>query len=249
LEITNRLFTIFLIALFPFELLSLQYRLYQIVFAIMIIQMISIVFVAAEKSRMLVWCLNAFLLSNLIILYGFRVIENFDLPIKSVLLLGEFLQLIPIIALFYVQKMFKQTCQLGLTKSRQVSNLNKILLAFMAVILLFFALFFHADSHLLWVFAYCLVHACLNETLWRGIFLDLFRKYINDYWSVYLLGVAFGIYLLSFGYSLFVSIFMAILSLGFSMIKLKTNNLIPSILLHTIIVFFLFLSSQVFIPV
>lgn len=248
MEKTNRNFTIFLITLFPVELLAFQFRLYQIVFVVMIIQLISIVALSSEKSRMLVWCLNAFLISYLIILYGYRIIENLNLSTKIVLLLGECLQLIPIIALYYVLKMFKQTIQLSFTKSSLVSKLNKYLLVCMAVIL-FVVLFPHANSNFMWAFIYCLVHAILFEILWRGFLLDLFRQFLSTYWAVSLQGVAFGIYLLNFGYTLFVSIFMAFLSLGFSMIKLKTNNMLPLILLHTIIVFLLFLSGQFFIPV
>lgn len=249
LEKTNRLFTIFLITIFPVELLAFQFRLYQIVFVVMIIQLISIVVIPSEKSRMLVWCLNAFLFSYLIILYGYRIIENLNLSTKIVLLLGECLQLIPIIALYYVLKMFKQTVQLSFTKLGLVSKLNQYLLVCMAVILLFVFLFPHANSNFMWAFIYCLVHAILFEILWRGFLLDLFRQFLSTYWAVSLQGVAFGIYLLNFGYTLFFSIFMAFLSLGFSMIKLKTNDMLPLILLHTIIVFLLFLSGQFFIPV
>jgi uncharacterized protein len=249
LEKTNRLFTILLIAFFPVELLAFHFRLYQIVFVIVIIQLISILFLSSEKSRMLVWSLNAFVFSYLIILYGYRIIENFNLSLKIILLLGECLQLIPIIALYYVLKMFKQTVQLGFTISIRVSKLIKYLIAFMAVILMFLVLFPQVNSNLLWAFIYCLVHAILYESLWRGILLNLFRQFLSTNWTVLILGVAFGIYLLSFGYSLFLSVLMAFFSLGFTMIKLKTNNILPSILLHTIIVFLLFLSGQFFIPV
>lgn len=248
LEKTKRFFTIFLIALFPFELLFFHFRLFQLVFVVIIIQLISIVFLTSEKSRILVWCLNVFLFSYLIILYGFRFIENLNLTIKLVLLLGECLQLIPIIALYYVLKMFKKPFQLGFTKSSMSSKWNKSLIAFMAVILLFVVLFHQVNSNFMWVFIYCFVHAILFEILWRGFLLDLFRQFLSDYCAIYILGVAFGIYLFSFGYTLFVSIFMAILSLGFSVIKLKTNTILTSILLHTIIVFLLFLSGQLFIP-
>jgi membrane protease YdiL (CAAX protease family) len=250
MEKTNRLFTILLIAFFPVELLAFHFRLYQFVFGIMIIQLISILFLSSEKSRMIVWSLNAFVFSYLMILYGYRFIENFNLSLNIILLLGECLQLIPIIALYYVLKMFKQIVQLGFTtKSRRVSKLNKYLIAIIAVSLMFLGLFPQVNSNLLWAFIYCLVHAILFESLWRGILLDLFRQFLSTEWTVLILGVSFGIYLLSFGYNLFLSIFMAFFSLGFSLIKLKTNNILLSILLHTIIVFLLFLSGQFFIPV
>jgi hypothetical protein len=249
LDKTNQFFTIFLIALFPFVLLAFHFRLFQLVFVVMIIHMISIVFLTLEKSRILVWCLNAFLLSYLIILYGYRIIDNLNLTLKLVLLLGECLQLIPIIALYYVLNMFNKSFHLGITTSSNASKLNKYLIAFIAVILLLVVLFPQADSNVTWVFMYCFVHAILFEILWRGILLDLFRQFLSTSWTVYILGVAFGIYLFSFGYTLFVSIFMAILSLGFSLIKLKTNNILTSILLHTMSVFFLFLSGLLFIPI
>lgn len=250
LEKTNRLFTILLIAFFPVELLAFHFRLYQFVFGIMIIQLISILFLSSEKSRMLVWSLNAFVFSYLMILYGYRFIENFNLSLNIIILLGECLQLIPIIALYYVLKMFKQTVQLGFTtKSRKVSKLNKYLIAIIAVILMSLGLLPQVNSNLLWAFIYCLLHAILFESLWRGILLDLFRQFLSTKWTILILGAAFGIYLLSFGYNLFLSILMAIFSLGFSLIKLKTNNILLSILLHTIIVFLLFLSGQFFIPV
>jgi uncharacterized protein len=249
LDKTNRFFPIFLIALFPFALLAFHYRLFQLVFVVMIIHMISIVFLSSEKSRILVWCLNAFLFSYLIILYGFRLIENLNLSIKFVLLLSECLQLIPIIALYYVLNMFKKPFQLGVIKLTKASKLNTYLIASMAVVLLFVSLFSRENANFMWVFIYFFVHAVLLEVLWRGILLDLFRQFLSDYWVVYVIGVAFGIYLFSFGYTLFVSIFMAFLSLGFSILKLKTNNILTSILLHTIIGLLLFLSGQLFIPV
>jgi membrane protease YdiL (CAAX protease family) len=248
MEKTNRLFTFLLIAFFPVELLAFHFRLYQIVFVIMIIQLISILFLSSEKSRMLVWSLNAFVFSYLMILYGYRFIETFNLPLNIILLLGECLQLIPIIALYYVLKMFKQTVQLGFTISSRVSKLNKYLIAFMTIILMFLGFSPLVNSNFLWAFIYCLVHAILFESLWRGILLDLFRQFLSTNWTILILGVAFGIYLLSFGYSLFLSILMAFFSLGFSLIKLKTNNILLTILLHTIIVFLLFLSGQFFIP-
>jgi membrane protease YdiL (CAAX protease family) len=249
LEKTNRLFTILLIAFFPVELLAFHFRLYQFVFVIMIIQLISILFLSSEKSRMLVWSLNAFVFSYLMILYGYRFIENFNLPVKVILLLGECLQLIPIIALYYVLKMFKQSVQLGFTRSSRVYKLNIYLIAFMAVILIFLGLFPSVNTNFLWAFIYCLVHAILFESLWRGILIDLFRQFLSTKWTVLILGVAFGIYLLSFGYNLFPAILIAFFSLGFSLIKLKTNDILLSILLHTLIVFLLFLSGQLFIPV
>jgi membrane protease YdiL (CAAX protease family) len=247
LDKLNQFLTIFFIALFPLELLAFHFRLFQLVFVVMSIHLISILFLTSEKSRILVWCLNAFMFSYLIILYGFRLIENFNITTKLVLLLGECMQVIPILALYYVMKMFKKPLRLGVTKSNIVSKLNKYLMA--ACMIVFVVSFPQENSNTIWIFIYCFVHSILFEIIWRGILLDLFRQFLSTNWTVYLLGVAFGIYLFSFGYTLFVAIFMAILSLGFSVIKLKTNNILTSILLHTIIVFTLFLSGQLFIPI
>jgi uncharacterized protein len=244
----QRIFTGFLISFFPAVLLAFHFRIFQVVFAAMIIQMISIVFLSSENSRMLVWCLNAFLCSYLLVLYGYRVIENFNLPIKIILLIGECLQLIPILAIYYVLKMFKQKLQLGLTTSIQALRGKKLIIATTAVLLLCILLFIKENLTFWWAFTYCFVHAIVFEILWRGLLLDLFHRFLNTYWSVLILGVAFGVYLFSFGYTLVVSSIMAVLSVGFSLIKLKTKTIIPSILLHTIIVFLLFLSGHLFIP-
>jgi uncharacterized protein len=244
----QRIFTGFLISFFPAVLLAFHFRIFQMVFAAMLIQMISIVFLSSENSRMLVWCLNAFLCSYLLVLYGYRVIENFNLPIKIILLIGECLQLIPILAIYYVLKMFKQKLQLGLTTSIQVLRENKLIIATTAVFLFCILLVLKENLTFWWALTYCLVHAIVFEILWRGLLLDLFRQFLKTYWSVFILGVGFGVYLFSFGYTLVVSSLMAVLSVGFSMIKLKTKTIIPSILLHTIIVFLLFLSSYIFIP-
>jgi uncharacterized protein len=245
----HRLLTVFFISFFPAILLAFHFRIYQMVFVAMFIQMISIVFLRHERSRMLMWCLIAFWLSYILILYGYRAIENLTIPIKLTLLLGECLHLIPIMAIYYVLKMFKQSPYLGLKASTQHLKIYKLAIAFTAVFLLFIIFFTQDYVTFLWAFIFCFVQAIVFEALWRGLLLELFCQFLNTYWTVLILGIAFGFYLLSFGHTLFVSMLMAVLSLGFSFIKLKTNNILPSILLHTIIVFLLFLSGLFFIPV
>lgn len=250
----NHLFINFFIFLFPIVLLAYELRFYKIVLIVIILQLFAIPCFSTEKSRMLVWSLNAFYFCYLMILYGYRVIENLNLPSKVVILLGESLHLVPIVALYYIQKMFKMKVNHGFKKLNWLSmsnNFNVFVVITLTMSVMFFLpiTFPWSSSKILWALLYCSFHAFFYEFLWRGILLELFLQFINAFWGIFLIGISFGVYLHSFGFSGPQSTVMAIISLGFSSIKWKTNNIYPSIVLHFIMILLLFLAGNLFIPV
>jgi membrane protease YdiL (CAAX protease family) len=253
LQTTNRFLHIFVLTLFPLILLAFDFRFYSFIFITILILLLLVPFLPSEKSRMLIWSFNVFLISLLLILYGFRIIENLPFPPNVVLLLGECIQLVPIFLLVYVLKKFSQSILIGLNHLHGISKKHQLILIFATVILIICLFFINSNSISLtkfsWALGFCVLHSFLYETLWRGIILELFKKFLGFFWANILISISFGIYIHSIGFPLYLSILFSILSLGLSILKQKTNSLFPSVLVHLLILLTLFISEKFFIPV
>lgn len=247
----SRFWTILLILLLPVLLVAFKNRMYQVVLMIMVIELLSIFFIASEKLRMTIWSLSIFQFCYILLLYGYRIIESLPISIPLTVVFGECLQLIPIIGIIYIQKMFKQDIRLGFSWLQIGSKKFYFFLGIgglLMIALFSFSPAFISFKHFWLVISYCILHAILFEILWRGLLLTLFVQLINRFWAIILLSIAFAIYCYSFGYPSNMVYSLGIISIVLSYLKIKTNSLIPSILLHFVVILLFYLSGSLFIP-
>lgn len=247
LELSNtRLFQYFLLTSFPLVLLAFNVREYKMVFIIMVFLLLLIMFITSESTRFLIWSFNTFLFSYILILYSHRILENLLISSKVTLLLGEILQLVAIIMLFYVNNKFKRSLHIGFQLPKwKVQTL--IIVVTLVALLLLLGLFTKGIQYFLWVVSICLFHAVFYEILWRGLLLPLFSQVLGNYWGIIMLSVSFGVYIHNFGYSMFMSILMSIFSVILSITKLKTKSIFPSMAMHFCLFYLLNSIQSIFI--
>jgi uncharacterized protein len=246
----SRYWTILFIILLPVVLIAFKNRMYQVTLIIMVIQLLSNLFIASDKLRTTVWSLTVFQFCYFILLYGYRIIESLSLSISLTVLLGECLQLIPIIGIIYIQKKFEQDSKIGFTwprlKNKKLYLGNGILLLMTVIII---STSFISLEHLWLVFSYCILHAVLFEILWRGLVLNCFAHLLNPFWVTIVVSTSFSIYCYSYGYPLNIVLTLGIISVVLSYLKMKTNSILPSILLHFNVILFFYLSGSLYIPI
>jgi uncharacterized protein len=224
-------------------------RLYQVALFIMFIQLLSNFFIASDKLRTTVWSLTIFQFCYFILLYGFRLVESLPISLSLTVILGECLQLIPIMAIIYIQKMFKQNIKISFTwpyyGSKKfyfgIGGLLMITAGSLSTV-------FTSYQHLWLVLFYCILHAVLFEILWRGLLLEAFVRILSPIWATMVISFSFAIYCYSYGYPFNMVLSMGIISLVLSYLKIKTNSILPSILLHFIVILLFYLSGSLFIP-
>jgi uncharacterized protein len=236
----NQFIPVFFTALFPFILLAYEYKLYRIFLVLYLFQLLAIINLTTEKARLLLWSLNTLLFCFLVILYGYPLIEGMPLTRKSIILLGESLQLLPIILLLYFHMMFHQKVEFNFGKMQSVHPLLKYIFIGMPFSILLFLNLTDGRHEINWLFMYGLLHAVLLEVLWRGILLPLYVEILGVFTGILINCITFGFYLQSLGFPVYLCMIMAIVSITSSIARLKTSSISPAIFIHYMTIILLF---------
>ncbi len=93
----------------------------------------------------------------------------------------------------------------------------------------------YIQSLFLFSLFFSFINAVFEEIIWRGILLSALKKYISTVYAVIVTSVGFGLFHLSIGFSIPLSLLISVAGLIYAFITLKTNSIYPSIVFHIVI--------------
>lgn len=195
-----------------------------------------------EEIRIFVWIILAFFGGNLIIFYADNFLEVFDLQPSSRVMVNQLLFFIPILTISYVIKAFKRKTKLNV--SLDLSHL------FMTIVLVTFVFLVIKDVKVtITLLIFAILHAFLQEILWRGLLLDPIIKITNGKLGILILSVAFGLNSTMLGFSPNTFFIYTFLGLLLSTLTIRTRNLLPAIFTHLLALILFFLNGVLPIPI
>ncbi|WP_246294025.1 CPBP family intramembrane glutamic endopeptidase [Paenibacillus planticolens] len=85
-----------------------------------------------------------------------------------------------------------------------------------------------------WLFAliFAITNALFEEVIWRGTLLSRFSELFGDKWAVIITSLGFGLQHYSLGFSWAVCIAFSIGGFFFGGITIKSNSIVPAVILH-----------------
>lgn len=239
---------------FTIMIFLLSRGIYTPFFALLVCLFLTILFLK-EHNRIFTWILLAFFVGHLTAAYGDQFLVSYHFSPASNVILSQLLGLIPVVLVIYILAQFKQKLWYDGGKQR-VALLNLKGFLFFTGLLLFviFGLLFsqrvnisvRAVSFILLV---SIIHALVDEVLWRGLLLPQFIKTIGKSWAMIISSIAFGLSSTMFGISVQISFIFIGLGLLLTFLTVKTNNILSAFVVHTLITVIILLSGMVFLPI
>ncbi|WP_404427828.1 CPBP family intramembrane metalloprotease [Ureibacillus chungkukjangi] len=82
---------------------------------------------------------------------------------------------------------------------------------------------------------FSLINAIFEEVIWRGLMLSTLVKITSPGYVVFITSVGFGLLHLAIGFSMGLSLLIAVAGVFYALITLKTNSIYPSMVFHFVV--------------
>ncbi|MBU8878589.1 CPBP family intramembrane metalloprotease [Bacillus sp. FJAT-29790] len=260
----NQLMQYLQLFLFILIVLTVQYQLFMVAFA-MVIGFIIYMAIVSNQKRVFVWVNIAYLIGYLFFLYGDRIIDDLSYPVNTLMILSRCLLLIPIFFMVYVIRKFSENindywnrpnwqAQIGFPfvwggfhfVSVKVFLLVAIFVNLVSFIpFISFAKLSLAPPFLFFVFLFSIVNGFLEELLWRGILLTRMVDLAGEKPALFFSSIAFGLSHLAFGYSWAVCLGFAVGGFFYAGITIRSGSILPAIIWHIVFNIFMILSGLI----
>jgi uncharacterized protein len=232
-------------------------------FFILLIALFLLVAFLSEEHRLFAWIIIAFFLGHLLLGYMDHFIGSFRFPQFSLLLGSQLLLLLPIVMIHFVCKKFKKANYPYLQKPmltkkekfpfsvtwKQFFVVSPILFTLVLIEIHVMKSGAISWSHLFFSISFSVIHTVLGEVMWRGILLPNVISLTNKWIGILVTSIAFGINMTIFGFSPLTTISYIFLGFLFGVLTIKSQSIIPSIIVSTTIILLLIISGSVTIPV
>jgi uncharacterized protein len=208
-----------------------------------------------ENKRVLTWILLAFFVGHLTVAYGDQFLENYHMSFLANALASQVLGLIPIFLIVYILHQFKRKLwhyRLIKTGPAYVWKWFLVITGLLLLLIVWMLILRKADingSGVAFILLLSVIHACVNEVLWRGLLLPQFIHATGRKWGITVCSIAFGLGSTLFGITIPLSLLYIGLGFIFSFLTVKTNSLLPGIVAHTLITVIILLSGIVILPI
>ncbi|MFJ5762169.1 type II CAAX prenyl endopeptidase Rce1 family protein [Neobacillus sp. NPDC093182] len=201
-----------------------------------------------EENRLFTWVIISFFGGNLIVIYVDKFIEGMIVDPFFRLLMNQILFIIPILSMCYVIKQFNKRISFFFKIPESSSILYIVLLLMFTG---FSFLFFIKDGMnvFLSLFTFSLLHAAVQEVIWRGILLTQMIKITSERTAILFASIAFAVNTTIFGFSPAVLLLYLILGLMFAFLTTKLKIILPAIVVHTVVLLFCFLNGWIQLPI
>lgn len=217
------------------------------------------------KNRLFSWVMLAYLVGNLLFLYGDRFIDELPFHTSTLMILSRGLLLIPIGFIMYITRKFNGEVMNYRFKSDWNAkiyfpfvwsgfhslSIKAFLLVAVSINLVVFSPFiFKANislnlSFLNFLILFSLINAVLEEILWRGILLTRMVELAGEKAAVLFSGIAFGLSHLAFGYSWLICLGFAFGGFFYAAIVVRSGSIIPAIIWHVVFNILMILSGVI----
>ncbi|WP_156337222.1 CPBP family intramembrane glutamic endopeptidase, partial [Paenibacillus dakarensis] len=98
---------------------------------------------------------------------------------------------------------------------------------------------------LLYAFCFSLINAVLEEVVWRGYILNSFIQIAGELKGILIAGAGFGFYHFHLGFSWWVCLLFAVFGMMMSATAVRSQGLLPVIVMHFIINVLFVLSGMI----
>lgn len=232
-------------------------------FFFLLIALFVLIAFLSEEHRLFAWIMIAFFLGHLLLGYVDHFIGSFRFPQFSLLLVSQLLLLFPIVMIHFVCEKFKKANyqyfqKPVLTKEDKLPFSVTWKQLFLVISLLFTLVLIEILvlkrsplpwTHLFLSLSFSIIHSVLGEVLWRGILLPHVISLTNNWLGILITSIAFGLNMTLFGFSPLTTISYIFLGILFGLLTVKSQSIIPSIIVSTMITLLLSISGWVTIPV
>lgn len=201
-----------------------------------------------EGNRLFAWVIISFFGGNLMVIYLDKFIEGMIVAPFFRVLMNQLLFIIPILSVCYVIKQFNSRISFFLKKTESFSIRYIVLLLMIAGCSF---LFFINDgiNVFLSLLTFSLLHAIVQEVMWRGILLTQVIKITSEKTAILFTSIAFAVNTTIFGFSPAVLLLYLILGLIFGILTTKLKSILPAIVVHTAVLLFCFLNGWIQLPI
>ena len=93
----------------------------------------------------------------------------------------------------------------------------------------------YIQTLLLFCLFFSLINAVFEEVIWRGLLLSVIKEHTSLSFAVIITSVGFGLFHLSIGFSIYLSLLISVAGFIYALITLKTKSIYPSIVFHIVI--------------
>ncbi len=218
-----------------------------------------------ENNRLFVWVSIAFFLGNIISKYADKYIESYPLSPFTLVIFGQLLLIIPILLMGYVMKQFKRKIQpifgnpvfheslWAVTSCRlSMKILFRLIWITLTIWIILILLIYRKDlngENIFFILLFSLLHALLEEILWRRIVLQQLTSMMNKRRGIIVTSIAFGLNTTMFGYSPHIYFIYIGLGLVLGVLTVKTKSILPSVFIHFLVTILLLISGSFVIPI
>jgi uncharacterized protein len=214
----------------------------------MILGLLLLLVFLREESRLFAWVMISFFGGNLLVIYLDKFIEGVIVDPFLQVIMNQCLFIIPILSMCYVIKQFNESISCFFKKPEPFSFLYILLLVILAGII--FLLFIKDGINVfLSFFLFSLIHATVQEVIWRGILLTQMIKIANNTTATLFTSAAFALNTTIFGFSPFIMLLYLTFGFIFGFLTTRLKSILPSILVHSLLLLFCFINGWIQLPV
>lgn len=201
-----------------------------------------------EENRLFAWVVISFFGGNFIVIYLDKFIGGMVEDPFFRVIINQILFTIPILSMCYVIKQFNKRLSFFLKKPESFSILYIVLLF---IITGFLLLYFIKDGFDVFfsLFTFSLIHATVQEVIWRGILLTQMIKITSETRAILFTSLAFSVNTTLFGFSTAVLLIYLILGWIFGFLTTKYKSILPAILVHWVVLLFSSLNGWIQLPI
>ena len=214
----------------------------------MILGLLLLLAFLREESRLFAWVIISFFGGNLIVIYVDKFIEGMIVDPFFRVLINQILFIIPILSMYYVIKRFNKRISFFLKKPES-SNMLYIVLLLIFAGFSYLLIIKDGINVFLSFITFSLLHAAVQEVIWRGILLTQMIKIASERTAILFTSIAFAVNTTIFGFSPAVLLLYLILGLIFGLLTTKLKRILPAIVVHTVVLLFSFLNGWIQLPI
>ncbi|MEH7254370.1 type II CAAX endopeptidase family protein [Neobacillus niacini] len=216
-----------------------------------------------EENRLFAWVIVSFFGGNMILVYFDKFIQGIHVQPYLRVIIYQLLFIIPILSICYVIKQFNKEISLFLQKPRIPKKIQfpfvvnrtyfySITIVLIAVVFTLMVITFKVKMNIylfLSLFVFALIHAFLQEVIWRGILLSQIIKITNETYAILFTSIAFAFNTTFFGFSFAIFLLYFVTGILFSLITIVSKSILPAIFAHTLMLILFFLNGLLQLPI
>ena len=239
---------IIITALFFLGIASISYQ--QEVFSLFVFMGLLILVFANKENRFIISLLLSFLTGFVVFMISTDFVGTMNISNELKIILNRFFLVFIIIGIVFNHLFFNKKVY---WYNEKPDWRNPIVLPFHKVntywfwmigivvnIIIYLIFIVQKDiQYIQTLFLFCLLFSLINavfeEVIWRGILLSALKEHTSTRYAVIITSVGFGLFHLSIGFSIYLSLLISVAGLIYALITLKTNSIHPSIVFHIVI--------------